>query len=368
MKIAVFTSVHRWNDSRIFYKEVMSLCKEFDVAYHASADFSFKQIGNVKIFGLPQWKRKIDRLKTLLIIFFRILRSDADYFHFHDPELLIFSFVIALKRKILIFDIHENIKFQLKSKEDLSKLLKLVLPPIYSFFEYFSLKFVKKAILAESSYLKYYKQKKPKVIFNYPILKPVQTNKIANGKIVYIGNWIEEERGAIKLIESCTILKKQKVNFVLNWVGDFHEGDSLKDRIFDLIDKNDLRGNINFLGRVDYNEIFAIISESNLGFSCLYPVNNFLESYPTKIFEYMMFNVPVICSNFPLWKEIVEVNDCGLTVDPLKPEEIAKAMTFLIENPERAKELGRNGRKAVEEKYNWAIEEKKLLDLYKEIL
>ena len=86
------------------------------------------------------------------------------------------------------------------------------------------------------------------------------------------------------------------------------------------------------------------------------------------MFEYMAAGIPVIASNFPLWREIVEGNECGLTVDPLDPQAIADAIGFLITHSEHAAEMGRRGRRAVERKYNWDGEAKKLTDLYERLL
>ena len=82
----------------------------------------------------------------------------------------------------------------------------------------------------------------------------------------------------------------------------------------------------------------------------------------------MSAGIPVIASNFPLWKNIIEGNNCGICVDPTNPSQIAVAMNFLKENPEEAKIMGDNGRKAVLEKFNWENEEKKLIELYNTIL
>jgi glycosyltransferase involved in cell wall biosynthesis len=82
----------------------------------------------------------------------------------------------------------------------------------------------------------------------------------------------------------------------------------------------------------------------------------------------MAAGLPVIASNFPLWKEIVEGNKCGLTVDPLNPREIAQAVEYLLEHPELRQEMGENGRRAVIEKYNWEQEAEKLLALYQRLL
>ena len=111
-----------------------------------------------------------------------------------------------------------------------------------------------------------------------------------------------------------------------------------------------------------------IYENSKIGMVTLYPIINYLDALPVKMFEYMSAGIPVISSNFPLWKKIVEGNNCGLTVDPKDPKQISSAIEKLLSNDKQAKEMGQNGRKAVEEVYNWEIEEKKLLDIYKEIL
>ena len=82
------------------------------------------------------------------------------------------------------------------------------------------------------------------------------------------------------------------------------------------------------------------------------------------MFEYMATGLPVIVSNFPLWKEIVEDNKCGITVNPLDPQEIARAVEYLCSNPELMEKMGRNGRKTVMGKYNWGNESKILLSVY----
>ncbi|RME46707.1 MAG: glycosyltransferase family 1 protein, partial [Caldilineae bacterium] len=78
--------------------------------------------------------------------------------------------------------------------------------------------------------------------------------------------------------------------------------------------------------------------------------------------------LPVIASHFPRWKEVVEGNDCGLTVDPTRPQEIARAMDELLSQPARRRQMGRNGLKAVQTRYNWQTQGRILLQLYKELL
>ena len=82
----------------------------------------------------------------------------------------------------------------------------------------------------------------------------------------------------------------------------------------------------------------------------------------------MSAGLHIITSNFKLWKEIVEGNNCGICVNPLEPKEIAEAIEYIMTHPNEAEQMGQNGKKAVLEKYNWQVEEKKLFEIYKELI
>ena len=81
----------------------------------------------------------------------------------------------------------------------------------------------------------------------------------------------------------------------------------------------------------------------------------------------MSAKLPVICSNFKLWKSIVEVNNCGFCIDPNDPIAISNKINLLFEDDSKVSNFGKNGRKAVDKKFNWSIEESKLLKLYKNL-
>lgn len=78
----------------------------------------------------------------------------------------------------------------------------------------------------------------------------------------------------------------------------------------------------------------------------------------------MAAGLPVIASHFPYWIKLLGKYNCGLFVDPLKPAMIGAAINDLLQNPEKAKQMGSNGKKAVYSCFNWELEEKKLLEIY----
>ena len=122
------------------------------------------------------------------------------------------------------------------------------------------------------------------------------------------------------------------------------------------------------LGFVNRKGVRATLARSMAGLVLLHPIINYIDALPRKMFEYMSAGIPVIASNFPLWKEIVEGNQCGLTVNPLSPEKIVRAIEHLITHPEKARRMGKNGQRAVLAKYNWKQENAKLLGLYKKLM
>src|SRR5690625_1486031 len=104
------------------------------------------------------------------------------------------------------------------------------------------------------------------------------------------------------------------------------------------------------------------------GIALFPPTEHYMKKELTKFFEYMNVGLPIICSDFPVWKEFVEKYECCIAVDPFNDEEIYEAIEQLRNNPSLAIQLGDNGKKDVAAELNWQMEEGKLLDWYEQLL
>jgi glycosyltransferase involved in cell wall biosynthesis len=124
---------------------------------------------------------------------------------------------------------------------------------------------------------------------------------------------------------------------------------------------------VRFLGQVPRAEVVAAMRSARAGVVLNHPTVNYVDAYPTKMFEYMACGLPVVCSNFPLWTEIVRGADCGIAVDPRDPRAIADAIRALGDDPALARRLGENGRRAIAERFNWEAELGKLEALYRKV-
>jgi len=367
-KIAHLSSVHPRYDTRIFLKLCKSLVKQNYKVFFIVADGKgneFKNKISIVDIGILSSGRFSRMTKTVNRIFEKGLELDCDLYHLHDPELIPIGLKLKKLGKKVIFDVHENIAFQILDKNYIPRFLRKLIAIIFRIYEISSLKKFDALILAENSYLKNYisLNKRIEIILNLPdhkLLKNFQKTNRDKMEIFHIGN-ITNARGFDKIIDALNILKKKIPNFFLHYVGNYTE------ELINSVDLNDINKNIKFYGPKSLLDGLEYSKNSIVGISILKPLKNYQTSYSTKVFEYMAIGLPVITSNFKIYKDIIEKYECGICVDPNNPKEIANALKIIMKNPSKAMRMGLNGIKAINEKFKWELEEKKLLRLYESL-
>lgn len=362
MKICHFTSVHTRYDTRIFLKECRSLAHAgYETILVVADGNGDEEKDGVSIRDVGKGNGRIDRI---LNVTRRVLRKaisiNADIYHFHDPELIPAGLKLKRLGKQVIFDSHEDVPKQLLSKPYLNKPAKLVLSRLIGVYEYWACRRFD-AIVAATPYIrdKFLKINERTVdINNFPMCGELASNYGWQNKqptVCYIGG-ISEARGIRELVQALGCLES---NARLELVGRFSEH-SIESEVRSYPGWS----RVDALGFVDRAGVREVLARSIAGLVTFHSAPNHIDAQPNKMFEYMSAGIPVIGSDFPLWREIIHGNNCGKCVDPLNPMEIAQAMDFFIDNPDVAKQMGENGQKAVREKYNWLAEERKLMSLY----
>jgi glycosyltransferase involved in cell wall biosynthesis len=369
-KICHMTTVHSPFDDRIFHKECKTLAKAgyevFLIAQHDKEEI----IDGVHIIPLPKVKSRLKRMLLLPIkALSTALKVKADVYHFHDPELIPIGVLLKLfTRKKVIYDVHEDYGKQILSKPYIPKSVRKVISSLIKVLEYISSRFFDGIITATDDILRNFVYHKRVIsVRNFPIIayfpNPARFDRESKDafNLIYVGG-LTEIRGIVQIVQALELVDSNK-QLKLILYGKFDPPEfELEVRSLKEFER------VEYLGWVDFERVPELLSKADVGMVCLHPISNYITGLPVKLFEYMSAGLPAIASNFPLWKEIVEGNNCGICVDPLNPKEIAKAVKYLMEYPDEARKMGENGRKVVLEKYNWENESKKLIGLYKKLL
>lgn len=366
MHIAHLTSAHPRDDIRVFHKECCSLKRAgYDVTLVVADGLEDSIVNGVRILSVGLSKGRIGRVfggtKKVLK---KAVEINADLYHIHDPELMPAGLRLKRMGKKVIFDAHEDLPKQVLSKPYLFPAALKFLSIALSRFEKFACSRFDGVVAATPTISEKFRLINSNTvnINNFPILGELESNcdwGARAAEICYVGS-IAKVRGVMEMLEALSLVS-QSVR--LNLVGSFSDSS-----IQTAAKAASGWVHVNEYGVLDRDGVRGVLSRSSAGLVTLHPITNYLDSLPIKMFEYMAAGIPVIASNFPLWKEIVEQSRCGVCVDPMSPKEIAAAIDYFMQNPAKAEEMGRNGVEAVYNRFNWQVEERKLLSFYERVL
>ena len=370
--VFIMTS-HRWDDPRIFYKQALSLAPRYRVELHApGAGMPFIKEG-VKVFPLPRYSKPYYRPINWLRLLYRGFCTRAEIIHLHDPELLPVGYLLKmLAGKKIIYDVHEDFAATLEKKPWLPACFRNPLARSLGRAEKWFARRVDALVLAEAYYSELFTDGKvQKVgIYNYPLVnlapEPQKTGTDPVIKLVYAGG-ITKPRGAVQMIRALKLVDWQSKDYHLNLIGPC-QPPALKEELLALAAELGVADKISFAGLIPLTEVYKYYSSADIGLALLHPEKNYVRSLATKIFEYMSAGLPVLASDFPDWTGLVEGNGCGYNVHPLDEQAIAQRLEELLNNPNLCREMGLNGYRAFINKYNWQLEEIKLLSLYEKLL
>lgn len=365
IKIVHISSAHRDGDVRIFHKECVSLANAgYDVTMVIPNTKSRLEKGvNIVSVEVEKSSRFWRAFHTVNLVYKVALALDGTIYHLHDPELLRIAKKLKRKGKIVIYDAHEDLPRQVLAKSYVPKLLRKTLS---TFLERYENSKVRKVdgVIAATPFIRdrFLKINTNTIdINNFPIL---QEFVLANGQsdfkervICYIGS-ISEVRGVYELVQALP-----EANCKLILAGAF-DNESFKQKV----ENSEGWKHVQYLGYVDRKKVSEILSESSVGIVTLYPAINYLDALPVKMFEYMAAGIPVLASDFPLWKKIIVDTGCGLCVNPLSSKEIAKGISEIMSNHSLMISMSEKGKSAVREKYNWDVEKEKLINFYAHLI
>lgn len=364
MIIVHISTVHPKLDPRVFGKQCKHIAKMGGhKVYYIVKNKEDEVIDGVNIIALPIIKNRILRMLFLWIpALNKALKIKADIYQFHDPELLLLGIILKKLGKKVVFDIHEDYELQASQKEYLPVWVRRLISISYKKVEFLFVKDLDLLFTATPTIRDKYKKIHHNVIDikNYPDLEEFSSSRRSFiskfYEVCYVGG-ISRDRGIYEYI-SCL----DNLDVILNLGGNF-TFQNTRNEVMALPGWKKVKE----YGFVNRQQIGVIFERSKIGLVVLNPALNHIDALPVKMFEYMSAGIPVICSNFPAYEEIVINSKCGFSVIPGDVKELENKIAILLNDDQLWNKFSQNAIAAVETKYNWQIEFERLIKSYEKI-
>ncbi|MEO0274870.1 MAG: glycosyltransferase family 4 protein [candidate division WOR-3 bacterium] len=173
---------------------------------------------------------------------------------------------------------------------------------------------------------------------------------------VYVGR-LSREKGLDVLLSAFS--RKELSNMIVKVIGSGPEEDEYKNYVM----KNNL-GNVDFLGFLPRKEVLNVVQGA---LALIFP-SNWPETFGMVIAEAFQAGTTVIASNFGTMADIVEDGKTGLLFKKGDPQDLAKKILYLANNPEIAIEMGKNARQEYLQKYTPEVNYNILMDIYRRVI
>lgn len=367
MRVCHVISGYQRNDARVFQRQCKSLhANGYEVSLLTNDGEQESSENGISFFVCEKfWE---NRLKVIFFakrqFYKRALEVNADIYQFHSPELL--SLGLALKKagKKVVYDAHEDLPRHILEKEWLPNFMRRPISVLVDFYMNMTLKKFD-AIVTPHTHVKSSLElinQNTHLVANFPLISRNETFSIndymSRDKIMCYTGTVYSYSNQEAILDAMASVPDVQYE-IAGHIDTLHL-DSLKNH------KSFSR--VKFLGRIPWKDMSLFYSKVIIGLVIYdYKLNlgYKLGSYGTnKIFEYMEAGIPFICTDYQLWNDIVLEYDCGICVKPGNINQIAEAIRFLVNNPEKAYIMGQNGRKAVLDKFNWSSQESVYLNVF----
>lgn len=363
-KVCILAPVHIYDDIRVFKKEAISLANAgFETVLYARIAAA-TEVEGVKVKPVRKYSNRFERIfLTMPTLFINALKEKAQVYHLHNPDTLPIGILLKLFGKKVIYDTHEDFQERILIREWIPSIFRKILSSIVVGGEYLAGRLFNKVIITQAQLAD--RIKNSLLLANAPIIMPFEKRSISKEadliRLVYLG-MINNYRGLTSMLEVLLIMNKTK-----------------KTRLW-LIGGADIEGTIenaqaheawqyvDFLGFLPQKKAFEYVMRAHFGMLLLHDYVDYRNTSPNKIYEYMTFAVPFIATNFPRWQQQLAASNSGIFVDVKDPIAIAASIIAASNQTAHYQEMAKNGQHYIQEEFNWTMENKKLIGLYKELL
>ncbi|MFN0032330.1 MAG: glycosyltransferase [Flavobacteriales bacterium] len=322
---------------------------------------SFERPYEIKRFKLMFQRSALFYASLNLRLFFYLLFKKTDVILANDLDTLLPAYLVSKWRgKRLVYDSHEYFT----EAEGLTG--RSFQKNVWLLIERWIFPKLKDVYTVNESIADIYRGKygvDVKVVRNIPVLQPPpelktrhDLNLPADKKIVLLqGAYIDPDRGGAELVEAMQYVE----DVLLLVIGSGRDIHNLKKRTDDLRIQHKIR----FMPNMSFDELRQYTAHADLGISLDKPLHlNYALSLPNKLFDYIHMGTPVLVSNLPELRKIVNQFQVGMVCTEVTSLVVADSINKALHHPEYPN--WKTNCLAAREQLNWQNEEKVLKEIY----
>jgi len=348
------SSLHPADDPRIVEKEARSLAVAGHHVTVVARPPAPKDRGNIE-FKLIDVATLAGRNRHFAMTYAALAlarSSRPEVVQFHDPELILPALTMRSQTCKVVYDVHEDVPADIRSKAWIPAALRPGVAVLAGLTERLTARYFDAIVAATPTIADRFRRYGSRVVLVRNSVKLEEFATLAaprKRQAAYVGR-VSFDRGLVEMVEGC-----RAIDLPLAIAGTIGPAEQSW--------LNHHGKGVAWRGKLDRAGVAALLGESSVGLSLLHPEPNYLHAFPTKLFEYMAAGLPIVTSDLPASKAIVEQADCGIVVTHGDVRALQEALSSLATG-EAAAAMGRLGRNCVSTQYNWADDAAALIDLY----
>jgi glycosyltransferase involved in cell wall biosynthesis len=373
MRICHVCNGHTVDDSRVFHRACCALANagyEVHLLAQGSGTAAYEEKGVIihplPVCGSSRWQRYTRASRVAQ--FAADLKPDL--FHVHEPDLL-GAVISRAGARPVIYDVHESYLDMLDENSWIPGWMKPFARVAWDKWERRLVRRCAGVVTVTEMIAERYKSLNGNVcvVANFPDWQPTDELPTLqrDGATCVMAGSITPSRGLPQIFRALALLKQRGLNVQLALAGEALSENYLVS-LWEEAERLGVRQQVEYHGILSKEEAVLFQKKADIGLVTYLPLGNCKKGLPNKLVECMALGLPVVCSDFPNYREIAEKTGAGITVDPTKPEQIADGIESLVSDPLLARRMGEAGKRAVRERFNWNAERITLLELYQRVL
>lgn len=363
------TLVHKAFDTRIHFKQCPTLAGAGYEVHLLCGGVSSTDSTEFRLHSISpsparpplrrQPRRQVSALRTAMSL-------QADVYHLHDPHLIPTGLLLKRSGARVVYDVHEHYRWKAQQESPEQAVRWRLKAATMDSLEEAARRSFDAFVCASEALASRFPEERTIVLNNFPLRAEFERSRVPAAEspaVIYSHGTMKASRGFRALVEMPGHLPSD-LDARLRLDGEIRPP-SLAAYAAAL----PWADRIEMLPAVPRSDVLDVLYRATIGIVADPPRLNSFEGWRcNKLFEQMAAGLPVIVSDGPRWREIVERYRCGLTTDTEDPAAIAATVERLLRRPEWAAELGGRGREAFLAELNWERQAHRLVRLYDELI